>query len=136
MAFDPETDPGWGMAPTANPYASGFAQGSGYVDDPGTSFDQSGGGIFGTGVSATQLSQALGQLQKGLQQPSDGGSGTQQHGAAPVGQAQSNTGQGSPAGINALIQMLMQRANAYFPGQPNRQPVALARPSGGGLLGI
>lgn len=98
----------------------------------------SGGGILGSGISGSDIAKALNTLQSGLKGDDKSGSesGAGRQSAAPVGQAQSGTGQGSPGGINALIQMLMQRANAYFPGQPNRQPVALARPSGGGLLGI
>lgn len=134
MAFDPETDPGWGLTPPDNPYQSSFAPGSGYVDDPSTPFDISGGSNLGTNAAA--VAKALKDLQGGLQDANKPQSGASSPSGTPSGQAASGTGQGSPAGINALIQMLMQRSNAYFPGQPNRQPVALARPSGGGLLGI
>ena len=132
MAFDPETDPGWGLVPPVNPYQASFASGSGYVDDPSATFDT---GSSSIGTNATALSKALNDLQASLKQTQPSGGASSPSGT-PAGQAASGTGQGSPAGINALIQMLMQRANAYFPGQPNRQPVALARPSGGGLLGI
>ena len=87
------------------------------------------------GTDATAIGKALKDLQAGLKDDSsDKGASSPQ--GVQAGTAASGTGQGSPAGINALIQLLLQRSNQYFPGQPNRQPVALPRPSGGGLLGI
>lgn len=132
--FDPMTDPGWGGAPlyvsgnpqSTDPITFDTGNAGGWLDSPssdGTS-----------GISGTDLAKALKQLQGTTQPQTGGGASSQQR--AQAGTAQSGTGQGSSAGINALISALMQRANAYFPGQPNRQPVALARPSGGGLLGI
>lgn len=89
----------------------------------------------GSGIAGGDIAKALNQLKSGLDQQQQQNSANQQRGVQ-AGSATSGTGQGSPAGINALIQLLLQRANQYFPGQPNPKPVALARPSGGGLLGL
>ena len=102
---------------------------TGFTDSPsyGSSF----------GANATAIGKALKDLQAGLAPPpGSGGEGAGGSRGMPSGTSQSGTGQGSPAGMNALLNLLLQRANQYFPGQPNRQPVALPRPSGGGLLGI
>ena len=114
---------------------------SGYVDS-GT-FDN-GSTVGGSGINYQQVLKGLSQLQgqQGQQQAQKPAVSNLpgQSGVAPGGiQAQSGAYSGSAASMNALVQMLMQRAAAYRAASnpSNAQPVNLAgqsRPAG--LLGL
>jgi hypothetical protein len=123
-----------GFASSMTPGQSGVG---GFVaptaDDPWTSTSQTGN--TGTAqTSGTQLAAALSTLGKGLKTDSNSSSGQR---STPTGQAQS-TAVRSQNNLGPLIQMLMQRANQYAPGQSSStQPVGVQRNTGqGGLLGL
>ena len=122
-----------GFAPSMSPGQIGVG---GFVaptaDDPSTSISQTGN--IGSGLSGTQIAKALQSLQSSLKSQDSSGGGAGSSRAAQAGQAASGTGQGSASGINALVNMLLQRQNQYFPGGPNTQPVAQSRNAG--LLGF
>ena len=125
-----------GFAPAMSPGQAGVG---GFVaptgDDPWTAAGQQGSGA---GTDWAGIAKALGQDASGLKQQQTAIPNTPA-GQSSAGQASSGAYQGSPAGINALAQMLMERVQALRAASNPRtaQPVNLQsqqRPAG--LLGL
>src|SRR5262252_634205 len=131
--FDPTTAPGWGLG--IDPAFAGPQP-----TDTGR-WDTGGSTSFGSKLQ--QLGSAMGQLTGGLggaaKTPGSGSDGAARYPTlpnAPTPPGSSGIGRPSaPISLDTLLQMLMQRRNAYLQAANlNAQPVAQSLPKG--VLGI